>query len=177
MKRRGLVLGAGALVALPHAVLAADPDVAIVGAGVAGITAARALMAAGKSVQVIEARERIGGRAFTDGTTFGFPFDHGAQWIEAGKINPAMAIVREAAAKAILDRSEQVMYVAGKEFSKVDYERFEKIAHEATRKIAEALRKQPDVVVGRLLVPQDPLERLAYAMVGQIGRASCRERV
>lgn len=82
---------------------AADPDVAIVGAGVAGLTAARALMSAGKSVQVIEARDRIGGRAFTDSATFGFPFDHGAQWIEAGKANPAMAIVREASAKAILD--------------------------------------------------------------------------
>jgi len=168
MKRRDLLLGAGTLVALPRTVLAADPDVAIIGAGVAGLTAARTLMAAGKSVQVIEARERIGGRAFTDSTTFGFPFDHGAQWIEAGKINPAMAIVREAAAKAILDRSEQALYVAGKELSKEDYERFEKIAHEATRKIAEALKKQPDVVVGRLLAPQDPLERLAYAMVGPL---------
>lgn len=111
---------------------AADPDVAIVGAGVAGLTAARALMSAGKSVQVIEARDRIGGRAFTDSTTFGFPFDHGAQWIEAGKANPAMAIVREAPAKAILDRSEQVIYIAGNELSQDDYARFEKVAHEAT---------------------------------------------
>jgi monoamine oxidase len=168
MKRRSLLLGAGALAALPRPVLAADPDVAIIGAGVAGLAAARTLMAAGKSVQVIEARERIGGRAFTDSTTFGFPFDHGAQWIEGGMSNPAMAIVHEASAKAILDRSEQAIYVAGKELSKEDYERFEKIAHEATRKIDEALKKLPDVVVGRLLVPQDRLEMLAYAMVGPL---------
>ena len=109
--RRSLLMSPLGL-AYVQPVQAADPDVAIIGAGVAGLTAARALMAAGKSVQVIEARERIGGRAFTDSTTFGFPFDHGAQWIEAGKINPAMAIVREAAAKAILDRSEQALYVA-----------------------------------------------------------------
>lgn len=167
LDRRSLLMSAlGTAVASPaHA---ADPDVAIVGAGVAGLAAARTLMAAGKSVQVVEVRERIGGRAVTDSTTFGFPFDHGAQWIEAGKINPAMAIVREAAAKAILDRSEQAMYLAGKELSKEDYERFEKIANEATRRIAEALKKQPDVAVGRLLVPQDPLERLAYAMVGPL---------
>jgi monoamine oxidase len=165
--RRSLLMSPLGL-AYVQPVQAADPDVAIIGAGVAGLTAARALMAAGKSVQVIEARERIGGRAFTDSTTFGFPFDHGAQWIEAGKINPAMAIVREAAAKAILDRSEQALYVAGKELSKEDYERFEKIAHAATRKIADALKKQPDVAVGPLLVPQDPLERLAYAMVGPL---------
>src|SRR5687768_2265037 len=53
MKRRGLLLAAGALAALPRPALAADPDVAIIGAGVAGLTAARTLMAAGKSVQVI----------------------------------------------------------------------------------------------------------------------------
>ncbi|MBI3199127.1 MAG: FAD-dependent oxidoreductase [Rhodospirillales bacterium] len=165
--RRSLLMSPFGLALVPPA-QAADPDVAIIGAGVAGLAAARALMAAGKSVQVIEARARTGGRAFTDSTTFGFAFDHGAQWIEAGKINPAMAIVREAAAKAILDQSEQAICVAGKELSKEDYERFEKIAHEATRKIAEALKNQPDVAVGRLLVAQDPLERLAYAMVGPL---------
>ena len=37
---------------------------------------------------MVEARERIGGRAVTDSTTFGFPFDLGAQWIEAGRIKP-----------------------------------------------------------------------------------------
>ncbi|HZB56518.1 MAG TPA: FAD-dependent oxidoreductase, partial [Reyranella sp.] len=53
---------------------AAEPDVVIVGAGVAGLAAAKSLMAANKSVLVVEARERIGGRAVTDSTTFGFPF-------------------------------------------------------------------------------------------------------
>ena len=161
-------LGAGIAVPARAADLPANPDVAIIGAGVAGLTAARALMAAGKSVVVIEARERIGGRTFTDPTTFGFAFDHGAQWIEAGKTNPAMAIVREAAAKATVDRAEQAVFLAGKELSKADHARFEKIAENATRKIEEALKKLPDVVVGKLLVPQDPLERLAYAMMGPL---------
>ena len=168
MKRRDLVLAAGAVAALPRAVLAVDPDVVIVGAGVAGLAAARTLMAAGKSVQVIEARDRIGGRTFTDSTTFGFPFDHGAQWIEAGKKNPAMAIVRETAAKSVLDEPEQLIYLSGKELSKEDYARYEKIAKDATRKIAEALKRVPDIAIGKLLVAQDPLERLAYATVGPL---------
>jgi len=160
---------------------AADLDVVIVGAGVAGLAAARTLMAAHKNVLVLEARERIGGRAVTDSTTFGFPFDQGAQWIEAGKTNPAMAILREANAKPILDRQEQTLYLAGTELPKEEYARFEKIAVTASRKIAEALRKpppmsslgvtpgkDPDVIVGRLLVPQDALERLAYALVGPL---------
>ena len=38
----------------------------------------------------------------------------------------------------------------------------------AEKALADALKKQPDVAVGPLLVPQDPLERLAYAMVGPL---------
>ena len=73
-----MLMAGTALPALP-ALGAAEPDVIIVGAGVAGLAAAKALMAANKSVLVVEARERIGGRAVTDSTTFGFPFDLGAQ--------------------------------------------------------------------------------------------------
>jgi monoamine oxidase len=161
---------------------AADPDVVIVGAGVAGLAAARTLMAAHKSVLVLEARDRIGGRAVTDSTTFGFPFDHGAQYIEAGKTNPAMAILKETNARPVLDRQQQSLYLAGNEIPQPEYARFEKIAVDASRKIAEALKKpppmigpgivlgpQPDVVIGRVLQPtQDPLEQLAYALIGPL---------
>lgn len=172
MRRRDLLLAAGGLAALPRAALAADPDVVIIGAGVAGLTAARTLMAAGKSVQVIEARDRIGGRTYTDARTFGLPFDHGAQWIEAAKTNPAMAIVREAQARTVPERDEQLLYLAGAELPKDEYARFEKIAQEASRKLQEALKRAPpqfgDAVVGRVLVPADQLQALAYAMVGPL---------
>ena len=160
---------------------AAEPDVVIVGAGVAGLAAAKSLMAANKSVLVVEARERIGGRAVTDSTTFGFPFDLGAQWIEAGRTNPAMAILREMNAKPVPDRQEQAIYVGGTEAPKEEYARFEKIAIDASRKLVEALKKAPDVPVGRVLVAQDPLEKLAYAMVGplesgvELGELSARD--
>ncbi len=184
MKRRSLFASAtmsALALGIARPAGAADLDVVIVGAGVAGLAAARSLMAAHKSVLVVEARERIGGRAVTDSTTFGFPFDQGAQWIEAGKTNPAMAILREVNAKPILDRQEQTLYLGGTELPKEEYARFEKIAVDASRKIAAALKKppplavlgvtpgkEPDVIVGRLLTPQDPLERLAYALVGPL---------
>ncbi len=54
-------------------------DCAIVGAGIAGMSAATTLMAAGKNVLVLEARNRVGGRALSD-NTFATPVDLGAEW-------------------------------------------------------------------------------------------------
>ncbi len=66
----------------------ANPDVVIVGAGMTGLTAARGLMDKGLSVAVLEARDRIGGRAFTESTTFGVPYDHGCAWLHSADVNP-----------------------------------------------------------------------------------------
>jgi monoamine oxidase len=52
----------------------------VLGAGIAGLAAARTLQDLGYEVTILEARQRIGGRIHTD-TTFGFPIDMGAAWI------------------------------------------------------------------------------------------------
>jgi monoamine oxidase len=66
--------------------------VIIVGAGIAGIAAARVLHDAGHEVVVIEARNRIGGRIWTD-YSLGTPIDLGASWIHQSKNNPLTEIV------------------------------------------------------------------------------------
>src|SRR5438045_4135676 len=58
-----------------------DADVCIVGAGYAGLTAARRLRAAGKDVAVLEARDRIGGRIWTQTLAGGTPVDRGGAWL------------------------------------------------------------------------------------------------
>jgi len=59
---------------------AAHADVIIIGAGFAGLTAARELRQAGRSVIVLEARDRIGGRTWTD-TRLGRPLEMGGTWV------------------------------------------------------------------------------------------------
>lgn len=63
-------------------------DVVIVGAGAAGIAAARRLIAAGRQVAIAEAAPEMGGRCVTDSKIFGVPYDRGAHWIYMPDINP-----------------------------------------------------------------------------------------
>ncbi len=65
-----------------------EVDAVVVGAGVAGLSAARILRDSGISVQILESKDRIGGRAYTDRDTFSVPFDHGCAWISGGPYNP-----------------------------------------------------------------------------------------
>jgi len=85
--------GAAAAPAFGGAASAAELDVAIVGAGAAGIAAARKLSAAGRSVRVFEAANYVGGRCLTDMKTFGVPYDLGAHWIHMPDVNPVAKLV------------------------------------------------------------------------------------
>ena len=58
-----------------------DADVCVVGAGYAGLTAARRLSQGGKTVVVLEARDRVGGRIWTHRLSDGSPVDRGGAWL------------------------------------------------------------------------------------------------
>ena len=61
--------------------------IVVVGAGVAGLGAARDLIAAGREVVVLESRQRIGGRVWSD-TVGGAPVDLGGSWLHGLRDNP-----------------------------------------------------------------------------------------
>ncbi|RBP12003.1 monoamine oxidase [Roseiarcus fermentans] len=67
--------------------MVADPDVVIIGAGAAGVGAARRLADSGFSVAILEASARIGGRAFTE-VIAGLPLDLGCEWLHSATRNP-----------------------------------------------------------------------------------------
>ena len=72
------------------------PEIVIVGAGAAGIAAARRLTAAGRRVVLLEAGPEVGGRCITDTTTFGAPYDRGANWLYNADVSPLVKLAAPA---------------------------------------------------------------------------------
>ncbi len=68
-------------------------NIAIIGAGMSGLSAAQQLDKMGLNVTVFEARERIGGRVWTD-RSMGVPLDMGASWIHGAQDNPLTELAR-----------------------------------------------------------------------------------
>jgi monoamine oxidase len=139
--RRPLLSGALAAGFVPPA-SAADLDVVIVGAGVAGFAAANALIGARKNVVVLEARERTGGRVFTN-TSIGVPFDEGA---------PTRPQPRSA-----------ILLIDGRELSRADYARYARVSAELERTLDKLRTQVPGVDPQAVIEANDPLERLAIA--------------
>ncbi|CAN6626945.1 polyamine oxidase Fms1p [Trichomonascus vanleenenianus] len=67
-------------------------DAIVIGAGMSGIAAASELAAKGKDVVVLEARERLGGRLFTDRASGSAPYELGCSWIHESLDNPLLDI-------------------------------------------------------------------------------------
>jgi monoamine oxidase len=75
--------------------LPSEVDVAVIGAGAAGLGAARALEHSGLSVIVLEARDRLGGRAHTILAAPDVTFDLGCGWLHSADRNSFVAIARQ----------------------------------------------------------------------------------
>ena len=145
LSRRSFVAGSAAVIAAPAVPARAqnvDVQVTVVGAGAAGIAAARRLAAANIRFAIIEAADRVGGRCVTD-TGFSAPFDRGAHWIHRPADNPLLKAVTG------LDiypaPRGQKLRVAPRRAREGELEEFLTALVRANRAIADAGRARTDI--------------------------------
>ncbi|RIK09564.1 MAG: monoamine oxidase [Acidobacteria bacterium] len=154
--RRGFLKGAlliGALTALPgcseSGLRQGNSRIAVIGAGMAGLTAASELARRGFDVTVFEARNRIGGRIYTD-NSLGVPIDFGAQWIEGTIDNPIAEIAARLGAPTFETREENSFVFTDKPLSESETETLESKIEELEERAGEiAERSSEDISVGQ----------------------------
>ncbi len=157
MNRRAFLAGSAAVAAAP--VLAApavqpDFDVLIVGAGAAGIAAARRVAAAGRRFVVLEASERWGGRCFTDMRTFRIPYERGARWIYMPDVNPLAKLALKAGLDIYPMPAGQRLRIGLRDAREGETEDFFANLVRCNRGISDAARGKVDVSCAQAL-PND----------------------
>ncbi len=156
LSRRSFLASSAALVAAPA--LGAVPasgevDVAIVGAGAAGIAAARRVAAAKARFALLEAGNGIGGRCVTDAKIFGMPFDLGAHWIHNPDRNPLSRLAPKAALDIYPAPRGQTVRIGPRNARDAELENFLSLLVRSHRAIADAGRAGADVAAAAL--PRD----------------------
>ena len=124
-QRRLLLKAAAASVLTPRMVSATaptNPDVVVIGAGIAGIQAAKTLHEKGISYVVVEADNRIGGRVYTHNDIFGVPFDTHAHWMMHPPDNPLIEYARENGFDVYQDPEESRFFVGNREATDKEYQ-------------------------------------------------------
>ena len=143
-----------------------DYDVAVIGAGAAGLAAGLALQRAGRRFIVLEARDRIGGRAFTDHASFpGIAFDRGGHWLHAASINPFTKIATDLGFRFddTLSWGRRSFPTGnGRQADAADAAAAQDALHGALDRIVEAGQAGRDVSMASLLDPADPWHRITY---------------
>ena len=117
-QRRFLLKAIAASMLVPRIVLGntvTNPDVVIIGAGVAGIEAAKTLHDKGISFVVVEANYRIGGRVHTNNSIFGVPFDTHAHWMMISRKNPLINYAKDNGFNIYEDLDKQKYFVGNRE--------------------------------------------------------------
>ncbi len=154
LSRRSFLASSSAVLASPAlrvSAQSADVDIAIVGAGAAGIAAARRALAGKARVAVFEASRRIGGRCITDATLFGVPFDLGAHWIYYPDDNPLVAAAPQARVEIYPAPRGQTIRIGPRNARDAELENFIAVLLRSNRTIGDAAHGKADVAAVQVL--------------------------
>jgi monoamine oxidase len=131
-----------------------EADIVVIGAGAAGIAAARRIVAANRKVIVLEATSQIGGRCLTDTATFDVPFDRGARWIHNPDTNPMIRLARGAGLDVVPAPLGQKIRIGRRNARAGEVEELLATLVRANRAIDDASRGRVDVSCASAL-PKD----------------------
>jgi monoamine oxidase len=148
MTRRGFLSASAAVASAPllggrawGAPLPREADIVVIGAGAAGIAAARRIVAANRKALVIEAADQIGGRCITDNSSFNVPFDRGARWLHNPDANPMLKLARSVGLEIATAPSGQKIRIGRRNARAGETEDFLATLVRTNRAIDEASRK------------------------------------
>jgi monoamine oxidase len=157
-----------------------DVETAIVGGGAAGIAAARRLHRAGIKCLIVEARSRLGGRAWTVAGPSGSALDLGCGWLHSADRNPWVAIAEEQHRTVDKTPPPWKRRPLSVGFPEDDRRGFLKAQEEFNARVRERARKEPDVATSTLLEPGGRWNNLigaigTYISGAELDRVSARD--
>ncbi|MGY3584402.1 phytoene dehydrogenase-like protein [Bradyrhizobium sp. USDA 4350] len=133
-------------------------DVAIIGAGAAGLGAAHALKGTGLSAIVLEARDRLGGRAHTIQAAPDVVFDVGCGWLHSADQNSFVGIAQQLNFELNKDLPPWRERAYGKAFPQADRDAFMLALDQFYDRIEQAARGGKDASRRSLSRARQPLE-------------------
>lgn len=139
-----------------------EVDIAVIGAGAAGLSAAVRLAQAPVSVLVLEARDRIGGRAHT-ADVGGFSQDLGCGWLHSADHNPFARIAPQLGFAIDKSPPHWTRDSLQANFSRAEQAAFRRALEDLEARIHDAAGRGRDESVDQLMIPGAPATPLLNA--------------
>ncbi len=157
-----------------------ETQVAIIGGGAAGIAAGRRLRAAGVDCLLIEARDRLGGRAWTISDGSGVALDLGCGWLHSADRNPWAEIAQGQGRTIDKTRPPWTKPSLPIRFPLADQQDFRKAMDDLYHRLEALLAKGGDIPAGAALPPGGRWNNLVTAVCtyisgAELGRMSGRD--